>query len=113
MGNQQCCRAIGNEHLLVCTETQEAIGMGSDWSIGPKMSRRHYDDTNEDLHQMNRMNILEFERRVKQFAFPENKGFINQFQLIEAFKDTKIFAHMSDMKSIKTQFILSPFVANF
>lgn len=32
---------------------------------------------------------------------------------MEAFRDTRIFTHLSDPSSVKTQFLLSPFVANF
>ena len=65
-----------------------------------------------EVHEMSQMNILEFERRVKRFANAENKGFINQFQLMEAFNDTNIFSYLSDHSSIKTQFLFSKYVSD-
>ena len=35
-----------------------------------------------------KLNILDFERRVKMFATTENHGYVNVYQLKEAFKDT-------------------------
>lgn len=32
---------------------------------------------------------------------------------MESFRDTHIFQHMSDATSMKTQFILSPYIADF
>ena len=49
-------------------------------------------EANRRLIGFGQMNILEFELRVKQFAFPTNKGFVNTVQLGEAFKDTEIFS---------------------
>lgn len=59
------------------------------------------------------MNILEFELRVKQHAYSSNKGFVNTFQLIEAFKDTSIFRSLIDRDSNEYKFLVSPFVAHF
>ena len=59
------------------------------------------------------MNVLDYERRVKTYASPENKGFINCAQLMEAFNDTEIFSYLANKNSMKTKFLLSPFVANF
>ena len=58
------------------------------------------------------MEILEYEARVKKFAFPENKGYINQLQLTEAFKGTGIFAHLDDPESILTKSLLHPLFSN-
>ena len=66
----------------------------------------------DDVIEMADMNILEYEARVKRFAHPDNKGFINKFQLLEAFRGTKIFSYLSDATSMKTQFILSPFISD-
>ena len=45
-------------------------------------------ETEQIANNLEEMDILEFERRVKQFAFPQNMGYINSRQLIEAFQDT-------------------------
>lgn len=63
--------------------------------------------------EMQAMNILEYEQRVKKYAAPANKGFINKVQLLVAFKGTGVFEHMNDEHSLRTKFILSPFVADF
>ena len=72
-----------------------------------------FDEDMEDVYEMNEMNVLEFERRVKMFVRPENKGFINTVQLMEAFSDTRIFKHLSDVSCIKTQFLFSKYISNF
>ena len=71
------------------------------------------DEDMEDVYEMSEMNVLEFERRVKMFTSPDNKGFISTVQLMEAFSDTKIFMHLSDPSSVKTQFLFSKYVSNF
>ena len=71
------------------------------------------DEDMEDVYEMSEMNVLEFERRVKMFTSPDNKGFISTVQLMEAFNDTKIFKHLSDPSSVKTQFLFSKYVSNF
>ena len=59
------------------------------------------------------MGIKEFEARVKQYAFPINKGFVNINQIMEAFKDTQIFKSLRDPDHAEYKFLLSPFVAHF
>ena len=59
------------------------------------------------------MNILEFEQRVKRFATPENKGFVNGAQLQLAFKDTILFDDLMDVTSVENKLILSTFVCDF
>mmetsp|Transcript_10229 Transcript_10229/g.12037 ORF Transcript_10229/g.12037 Transcript_10229/m.12037 type:complete len:87 (+) Transcript_10229:72-332(+) len=59
------------------------------------------------------MNILEYERRVKLYVSVDSKGFVSDRQLVEAFKDTKIFKHLLDHNDVKTRFLLSPFVSCF
>ena len=63
--------------------------------MGPKRSLDP-DEIVAGEHEMSDMDILEFERRLKRFAYVENKGFINQYQLMEAFSDTSIFSHLND-----------------
>ena len=41
--------------------------------------------------ELSELDILDYEQRVKRYVSPENKGFINETQLIAAFKDTEIF----------------------
>lgn len=49
-----------------------------------------YKSTNIESIQMSdnfdELNILDYETRLKMFASPQNKGFINKVQLMEAFK---------------------------
>ena len=59
------------------------------------------------------MNILEYERRVKKYVSTESRGFVSDVQLIAAFSDTNIFQHMLDQSSVKTRFILSPYISCF
>ena len=82
--------------------------------MGPEYDLLEDNDMNDrEMHEVNEMNILEFERRVKKYADESNRGFINTVQLMEAFSDTHIFAHLSDKSSMKTKFLLSTFVADF
>ena len=71
------------------------------------------DEDMEDVFEMSEMNVLEFERRVKMFTSPASKGFISTVQLMEAFSDTKIFKHLNDPFSVKTQFLFSKYISNF
>lgn len=59
------------------------------------------------------MNILEFESRVKRYASISNMGYISPDQLLEAFKGTPIFGRIKDSTSVAHKFLLSPFVAYF
>ena len=59
------------------------------------------------------MNILEFELRVKRFAYPQNKGFVNTNQLMKAFEDNLLFDRLMEPRSVSHKFFLSPFVADF
>ena len=65
------------------------------------------------MKNLEQMQILEFEERVKQFAFPENLGYINLKQLKEAFKDTDIFVNIENKTSVQHKFYTSTFVKNF
>ena len=47
--------------------------------------------TNTSRLDLYRMNILEFENRVKRYAHPINKGRVTVDQLMEAFSGTRIF----------------------
>ena len=55
------------------------------------------------------MEITEYEKRVKRFVDPSSKGKISIEQLCEAFKDTDIFKHVKDSRSVVNKIILSPF----
>ena len=51
--------------------------------------------SSEDIRarlDLSSMNIAEYERRVKRYAHPGNKGKVTADQLMEAFKDTNIFS---------------------
>ena len=58
---------------------------------------------------LDKVNILEFERRVKQFAHPINKGRVSVDQLVEAFRDVAIFAQLRNPFSVVYKLLLSPF----
>ncbi len=60
-----------------------------------------------------KINILDYERRVKMFATTENHGYVNVYQLKEAFKDTQIFQNILDRDNIESIFLRSTFVADF
>ncbi len=47
------------------------------------------------------------------FATDQNKGYVNMYQLKEAFKDTQIFQEILDNNSIESIFLRSTFVADF
>ena len=58
---------------------------------------------------LNRMNILEFETRVKRFAHPINRGRVTVDQLVEAFSGTRIFDQLHNPFSLVYKLLLSPF----
>ena len=58
------------------------------------------------------MSIMEYEKRIKRYAHPKNKGKINIEQLQSSFKDTKIFANLKNPQSIINKILLSPFFSN-
>ena len=53
--------------------------------------------------------ILDFERRVKKFAHPINRGRVTVDQLSKAFEDTKIFENLRNPFSLVHKLLLSPF----
>lgn len=58
---------------------------------------------------LNGMGINEFENRVKKYAHSANRGKITVEQLMEAFKDTKIFTQINNPQSVVNRVIMSPF----
>ena len=58
------------------------------------------------------MTIVEYEKRVKRYAHPNNKGKISVEQLKESFKDTKIFTNLKNPRSTVNKMITSPFFCN-
>ena len=58
---------------------------------------------------LDQMDILEFERRVKRFAHPINKGRVTVDQLYESFKDTQVFSGIRNPYSVMYKLLLSPF----
>ena len=81
-----CCTPQTKDQIGQALET---CGIGTKGSLDP-------DEIVVGEYEMSDMNILEYERRLKRFAYVENKGFINQYQLMEAFSDTSIFSHLND-----------------
>ena len=59
--------------------------------------------------ELGQFEILEFERRVKKFAHPINKGKVTLDQLFEAFRDTNAFVQLRNPYSLVTKLLLSPF----
>ena len=55
------------------------------------------------------MRILDFERRVKRYAHPINRGRVTVDQLYEAFADTEIFSQLRNPFSVVYKLLLSPF----
>ena len=52
---------------------------------------------------------MEFERRVKKFAHPINRGRVTVDQLFESFVDTGIFTQLRNPFSVVYKLTLSPF----
>ena len=69
----------------------------------------------EELHSrldIKGMSIVEFERRVKRYASPNNKGKISVDQLMESFRDTHIFENLKNPQSVVNKLVTSPFFTN-
>ena len=58
------------------------------------------------------MNVLDYEKRVKKYADSNNRGYIHEHQLQEAFKDTDIFKNLHDPSSLESKFIHSDLISN-
>jgi len=58
------------------------------------------------------MHIHEFEKRVKKYAHSSNRGRVTVDQLMEAFKDTKVFTHLNNPLSVVNRVVMSPFFTN-
>jgi len=59
------------------------------------------------------ISIQDFELRVKRFAHPINKGKVSIHQLMEAFKNTKIFDSLANPRSEIYRLLVSPFFTDF
>ena len=88
MGNENSCSMPRREQICCDMQTVSSL---SRMSFSGGAVEVDIDEDMEDVYEMSEMNVLEFERRVKMFTSPDNKGFISTVQLMEAFKDTKIF----------------------
>ena len=71
--------------------------MGNACSAGgcnnaPEVEKQFEGTVDNSRLALDKVNILEFERRVKQYAHPINKGRVSVDQLVEAFRDVAIFA---------------------
>ena len=72
------------------------------------------DSTNEAMVDTTRLDlasvrIMDFEKRVKRFAHPINKGRVSVDQLFESFSDTDIFSQLRNPFSVVYKLLLSPF----
>ena len=105
MGNQvNCCN----------TEREGAERYSVSMMDSDRGRRSLWDEEDEaSFEEHTDMNVLEFEQRVKMHATAENMGFVSVEQLLHGFRGTAVFAHMRNPNSVKTKFILSPFVADF
>ena len=88
--------------------------MGNACSSGgcnnPPEAEKHFEGTVDNSRlALDKVNILEFERRVKQYAHPINKGRVSVDQLVEAFRDVAIFAQLRNPFSVVYKLLLSPF----
>lgn len=93
MGNVSCTSANPD---IFCASLGQPCGMDR------KASQFSIECGLANLQRLSEMNVLEFEQRVKRYASPQGKGFINEFQLMEAFSDTNIFSHLADPSSSRT-----------
>ena len=59
--------------------------------------------------QLSQINILDFEKRVKKYAHPINKGRVTVDQLVLSFEDTSIFNSLRNPYSATHKLLLSPF----
>ena len=90
MGNIDCSMGC-NPDTLMCGDTQnEAL----------------IDTSRLDLASVR---ITEFEKRVKRFAHPIDKGRVSVDQLFESFSDTEIFSQLRNPFSVVYKLLLSPF----
>ena len=69
------------------------------------------EETQHDNTPLNlgKIHIWDFERRVKMFAHPVNKGRVTVDQLYKAFEDTAIFENLRNPFSLVHKLLLSPF----
>ena len=59
------------------------------------------------------LNMTDFETLVKKYAHPANKGMLKPEQLMEAFKDTKVFVQLNNPSSVVNRIVMSPFFTDF
>ena len=59
------------------------------------------------------VNILDFERRVKDYAHPANNGKVSISQLKRAFEDTRTFRALGKPHSLTHKLLKSPFFVDF
>ena len=57
--------------------------------------------------------MADFETLVKKYAHPANKGMIKPEQLMEAFKDTRVFNQLKNPSSVINRVVMSPFFTDF
>ena len=63
--------------------------------------------------QLQTMKIVEFEQRVKKYAYPGDRGKISPDALMEAFKETGVkFNQLKNPQSVVNKVIMSPFFCN-
>lgn len=55
------------------------------------------------------ISISDFERRIKRYAHPINRGRVTVDQLCKAFDDTEIFDELRNPFSLMHKLLLSPF----
>ena len=85
--------------------------MGGNCSAGCSPDEVNEGETMVDISRLDlaSVKILDFERRVKKYAHPINKGRVTVDQLFESFADTEIFSQLRNPFSVVYKLLLSPF----
>ena len=95
--SNDCCSDANRDKYTVSITPRTMTGIAGQGQRNHRVQHQYSDFYND---QMEDMHVEEFERRVKQFAFPENRGYINVEQLKEAFKDTNVFTNLGNKTTI-------------
>ena len=73
----------------------------------------HHANAHRDSLELDAINILDYEQRVKKFAHPCNKSKVSISQLKSAFAGTGIFNQLGRARSVVHCLVTSPFFKNF
>ena len=70
---------------------------------------REQHEVNLSRLNLSRIEILDFEKRIKRFAHPVNRGRVTVDQLCTAFEDLDVFKQLRNPYSLVYKLLLSPF----